>query len=416
MKRKIKRVLYLCGPYLKYLWLLVYLAAAAVLWPRRDLLHLPAPLGGFTRDAIVVSLLFLGFVFLYDVLRRPFGLARRAETTFATAGLTNARGEIPRLRSVRTDRDKPHGRVLEVRNKGVSIADFDGKAHRLEAGLGGRIYQMEYGRNCQTTRLHLLPMKYIRPTIINPTDEALGSISVQHIINLLVVGGTGTGKTVAIKTTLSKIAQHQPNPTFWLLDFKCLDFKAYTALPHYYGYTDCVQGLEDYYAAFKEAQASGITGEPQYLVLDEWGSLITSLPKKEAERCKTLMAELIALGRAYKFIPIIGMQRCDASYFADGARDNFQVRLALGNLSPEGRRMVFPDNVEQITPCRKREGHLYIDGVGVEKVKMADIADLDALDASILAAMPKITATGGADGEAEREPADPPVAEGGLLT
>lgn len=414
MKQKIKRVLYLCGPYLKYLWLVVYLAAAAVLWPRRDLFSLPAPLGGFVLDAILASLLFLGAVFLYDVLRRPFGIARRAEITFATAGLTNARGEIPRLRSVRADRDKPHGMVLEVWNKGVSIPDFDSKVHRLEAGLGGRIYQMEYGRNCQTTRLSLLPMKYIHPTIINPTDEALGSISVQHIINLLVVGGTGTGKTVAIKTTLSKIAQHQTNPTFWLLDFKCLDFKAYTALPHYYGYTDCAQGLEDYYAAFKEAQASGVTGEPQYLVLDEWGSFITSLGKKEAERCKAIMAELLALGRAYKFIPIIGMQRCDANYFTDGARDNFQVRLALGNLSPEGRRMVFPDNVEQITNCRKREGHLYIDGIGVEKVKMADIADLDALDASILAAMPKITATGGAGGEAEREPADPPAAEGGL--
>ncbi len=418
MKRKIKNFSYALTPYAKYLWLVAYLIAAAVLWPRRELLPLPAPMGGFVLDAILFSFLFLGAVFLCDLLRRPFGMARRAENTFATAGLANARGEIPRLRSVRADREKPHGRVLEVRNRGISIADFDEKAHRLEAGLGGRIYRMEYGRKCQTTRLYLLPMKYIHPTIINPTDEALGPIHVGRLINLLVVGGTGTGKTVAIKTIMGKIAQHQPNPNpiVWLLDFKCLDFKAYTALPHYYGYTDCVQGLEDYYAAFKEAQTSGVTGEPQYLVCDEWGSLMTSLPKKEAERCKTLMAELLALGRAYKFIPIIGMQRCDANYFTDGARDNFQVRLALGNLSPEGRRMVFPDNVEQITNCRKREGHLYIDGVGVEKVKMADIADLDALDASILAAMPKITATGGADGEAEREPADPPVAEGGGLT
>lgn len=414
MKQKIKRVLYLCGPYLKYLWLVIYLAAAAVLWPRSDLLHLPAPLGDFTRDAIEVSLLFLGFVLLYDLIRRPFGIARRAEIAFATAGLTNARGEIPRLRSVRADRDKPHGKILEVWNKGVSIDDFDKKAHRLEAGLGGKVYNMEYGRGAKTTRLSLLPMKYIRPTIINPTDEAIGSVHVGRLINLLVVGATGTGKSVAIKTTLSKIAQHQPNPTFWLLDFKCLDFKAYTHLPHYYAYTDCVQGLEDYYAAFKEAQASGVAGEPQYLVLDEWGSLLTSLSRKEGERCQAILAELLALGRAYKFVPIIGIQRCDASYFTGGARDNFQVRLALGNLSPEGRHMVFPDNEGQITNCCKREGHLYIDGMGVEKVKMADIANLDALDASILAAMPKITATGGADGEAEREPADPPAAEGGL--
>lgn len=416
MKRKIKRVLYLCGPYLKYLWLAVYLTAAALLWQKRDLLPVPALLGDFTRDAIALSLLFAGLVCLYSILRRPFGIARRAEDTFSTAGLSNARGEVPRLRSVRADRDKPHGKILTVLNRGISMDDVDQKINRLEAGLGGKIYNVEYGRGAKTTRLYVLPMRYIHPTVINPTDEALGSIHVGRLINLLVVGATGTGKTVAIKTTLSTIAQYQPNPTFWILDFKQLDFKAYTALPHYYGYTDCVQGLEDYYAAFKAAQASGIAGEPQYLIMDEWGSFITSLGKKEAERCKAIMAELLALGRAYKFIPIIGMQRCDASYFTDGARDNFQVRLALGNLSPEGRRMVFPDNVEQITPCRKREGHLYIDGIGVEKVKMADIADLDALDASILAAMPKITATGGAGGEAEREPADPPAAAGGSWT
>lgn len=410
MKRKIKRVLYLCGPYLKYLWLAVYLTAAALLWQKRDLLPVPALLGDFTRDAIVLSLLFAGLVCLYSILRRPFGIARRAEDTFATAGLTNARGEVPRLRSVRADRDKPHGKILTVLNRGISMDDVDQKINRLEAGLGGKIYNVEYGRGAKTTRLYVLPMRYIHPTIINSTDEALGSISVRHLINLLVIGATGTGKTVSIKATMAKLAKYQPGSVFWVLDFKCLDFKAYTHFPHYYAYTDCAQGLEDYYAAFQAAQASGVAGAPQYLVIDEWGSFINRMGKK-AEHYKEILADLLAVGRAYRFVPIIGIQRPDAGYF-DGARDNFLVRLALGNLSAEGRRMVFPDNVKQITPCRKREGHLYIDGIGVEKVKMADIADLDALDASILATMPKITATGGAGGEAEREPADPPAAAG----
>lgn len=414
--KRIKRILYFCAPYLKYLTLAVYLAAAAILWPRRDLLPTPALLGGFTRDTIVASLLLLGFVCLVDLLRRPFGIARRARETFLTAGLTNARGKTPALRSVRADRDKPHGKILEVWNKGISMADFDAKVHRLEAGLGGKIYNMEYGRGAKTTRLSLLPMKYIRPTIINPNDEALGAIHVRDLINLLVVGATGTGKTVAIKAIMSKIFKYQPDysPSLWLLDFKQMDFRAYTDLPHYYGYTDCAQGLEDYYAAFKEAQASGVAGEPQYLIMDEWGSFIMSLPKREAERSKALLAELLMLGRGYRFFPIIGIQRPDAGYF-NAARDNFQACLALGNLSPEGRRMVFPDSVTgQLTECRKREGHLYIDGKGLEKVKMADIADLDALDASIRAAIPTTTDTGGAGGEAEREPADPPAAEGGL--
>jgi len=37
--------------------------------------------------------------------------------------------------------------------------------------------------------------------------------------------------------------------------------------------------------------------------------------------------------------------------------------------------------------CKKREGHLYIDGMGLEKVRIADIADIDALDAIIREAM-----------------------------
>lgn len=102
---------------------------------------------------------------------------------------------------------------------------------------------------------------------------------------------------------------------------------------------------------------------------------------------KRLLSELLMLGRAYQFFPIVGIQRPDASYFSS-ARDNFQCCLALGNLSPEGRRMVFPDSTAgRIMECKKREGHLYIDGMGLEKVRIADIADIDALDAIIREAM-----------------------------
>lgn len=100
-----------------------------------------------------------------------------------------------------------------------------------------------------------------------------------------------------------------------------------------------------------------------------------------------MLAELLMLGRAYQFVPIVGIQRPDSLYF-NGSRDNFHACLALGNLSPEGRRMVFPDSVrEQITDCKKREGHLFIDGVGLEKIQIEEIPDMDALDTSIWEAM-----------------------------
>ena len=50
--------------------------------------------------------------------------------------------------------------------------------------------------------------------------------------------------------------------------------------------------------------------------------------------------------------------------------------------------MLFPDEfAESITPCSKREGHLYIDGVGIEKIRIAEVQSMDALDEAIQEAM-----------------------------
>lgn len=47
--------------------------------------------------------------------------------------------------------------------------------------------------------------------------------------------------------------------------------------------------------------------------------------------------------------------------------------------------MVFPDSVaSQITECKKREGHLYIDGGGMEKIRIEEVFDMAALDSAIL--------------------------------
>ena len=103
---------------------------------------------------------------------------------------------------------------------------------------------------------------------------------------------------------------------------------------------------------------------PNYLVIDEWGSFIMSLEKKEAELLKGKFAELLMLSRTYQFFTIAGI------------------------LSREGRRMVFPDEVAgTITQCSKREGYLYIDGTGLEKISITDIPDLAELDATIREAM-----------------------------
>lgn len=50
--------------------------------------------------------------------------------------------------------------------------------------------------------------------------------------------------------------------------------------------------------------------------------------------------------------------------------------------------MVFPDSVAgRLVECRTREGHLYIDGKGLEKMRVADVPDMEALDSAIREAM-----------------------------
>ncbi len=343
------------------------------------------PYGELVFRLLIISLALTVTACFVDFFRRPWHIARRVSRTLHRWNIKTATGEYPVLKRVRRSHQRKHELMLELDGKGLSLVDMDRHRDHWRAGLNGAV-RMEYGDRDTIIRLYFLPRKYVKPTIITPNDNALGPISLAQLINLLIVGATGTGKTVTLKVILAKIAKLKTS-VIWLLDFKKLDFQRYAGLQHYYGYTDCLQGLKDFYAAFKAQQESGIVGAPNYLVIDEWGSFIMSLPRQEAEKAKSLLAELIMLGRGYNFYPIVGIQRPDASYF-NGGRDNFQCCLALGNLSPEGRRMVFPDSVkEEITNCKKREGHLYIDGVGLEKIRIDNIPDMDTLDMSILEAM-----------------------------
>lgn len=210
----------------------------------------------FTFYAVALALTLTVVICLIQVIRTPPILRRRFDRAVRCCGLHNAQNEYPALVSVKRDKGKSHGLILKVNNKGLSLPDFNSHYERLRVIMGG-IFRMEYGRNINYTLLYFLPQKYIRPALFTPDDSASGSIDVKHIINMLIVGATGTGKTVALKILLTKIARFQSDAKIWLLDFKQFDFRSLSDKPRYYGYADCLQGLEDYYAAFKQQQENG---------------------------------------------------------------------------------------------------------------------------------------------------------------
>ena len=199
---------------------------------------------------------------------------------------------------------------------------------------------------------------------------------------MLVVGGTGAGKTYYQKLLLGKISKYLPSAQITICDFKNHDFIEFAGLPRHYGYEDCVKGLDDYYNEFT---ARSNDGRPRILLFDEWGAFVLSRPdKKAAEEVKSKLSTLLMLGRSSRFHVIIGLQRADAEHFKSGARDQFGAILGLGNLSKEQKQMLFADYREQITQgCGRGEGHLLLDGEGLYRVRVPSVTDADKLKAAI---------------------------------
>lgn len=381
--------------YAKWLIAVAYLLVALWSWLNRHTFYNYIPaltvFGGFPLDCLFAVLILSMLVCFIELLKWPGPIKRRWEKAAKRSGLKNSLGEIPSLVSVKGGK-KPHSIILEVRSVGLSEEDFMAKSKKLKAELGLKLIKADDTSKKSYVLLHMMPTKFDKPTEIIPEDKHIGShMDVSVLINLLVVGATGAGKTVATRVLMKKIACFQKNTKFWILDFKAIDFKAFDGeFPvRYYAYNDCVQGLEDFYNEFKNAQGRGQASQcPQYLVFDEWGAFILSQDKRQADRLKQMLAELIMMGRAYKFYVICGLQRADASHFLAGARDQFMAILCMGNLSNTQKQMLIPEEYREQMDIveRQGEGYLYVDGKGLEYVRIA-VKDPDSLDDEIKRAL-----------------------------
>ena len=124
------------------------------------------------------------------------------------------------------------------------------------------------------------------------------------------------------------------------------------------------------------------------MLIDEYGALISAQDKKAADELKTMVGNMLFMGRSLGIRVLIGIQRADAEYFKSGARDQFCAILALGKLSKEQKQMLFSDCKEKMTNrLGTGEGYLLIDERDIERVKVAEIKDFNALNDSIRKAM-----------------------------
>mgnify|MGYP000265739018 FL=1 len=163
--------------------------------------------------------------------------------------------------------------------------------------------------------------------------------------HLIVVGGSGSGKSTALLYWLAKMKKNIP------IELHIMDFKA---SHEFMGITDnyaefqaCYEKIVEFYNMFSALEEGG-DGTVKILLIDEIAGLLTHLGmskegKVKADEIRMIMSSILMLGRSRKCFLWLAMQRYTATIFpaSSGAVDNFHIYVGLGRLSVDSRRSLF---------------------------------------------------------------------------
>ncbi len=180
-----------------------------------------------------------------------------------------------------------------------------------------------------------------------------------NLPHMLISGGTGGGKTYFILTMID--ALFKSGAELKILDPKNADLADLEAvMPERTVFSKkdgimmtlrkSVEGMLKRSEDMKQLP-NYRTGEnyayvglsPVFIVFDEYVAFMEMLDQKEKMQALEYMKQLVMLGRQAGYFIILASQRPDAKYLADGIRDQFNFRVALGKNSETGYGMMFGD-------------------------------------------------------------------------
>ena len=207
----------------------------------------------------------------------------------------------------------------------------------------------------------------------------------------VVIGATGSGKTYFSKLFLGKIALYADKAEIFVCDFKGDDdFSFLKGCENYYRFTECADGLAQFYTRFTNRQQGTDTSRNMLvLFFDEWASYLNFQDKKQSETEKKKLSNLLMLGRSFNVHVIISQQRADAQYFST-ARDNLNLVVGLGNLSEESKEMLFHEYRKDMLSVHNRgTGYMLTNGTDLHSVYVPLVNDTDKLNHMIKKAVSK---------------------------
>lgn len=162
--------------------------------------------------------------------------------------------------------------------------------------------------------------------------------------HLIVVGGSGSGKSTAVLYWLRKLQQY--TPVLFICDFKAS--KEFSGISKNYAeFEECYNMIKDFYNEFLNTPEGG-NGKIKILIIDEIAGLLTHYgmrkeTKEKADEIRQIMSSILMLGRSRCCFLWLSMQRYSATIFpqSSGSADNFHVLVGLGNLTVDGRKGLF---------------------------------------------------------------------------
>ena len=198
--------------------------------------------------------------------------------------------------------------------------------------------------------------------ILNAIDDNKKiSISLNSCPHYLITGGTGSGKTTYSLYLLGKLCLNYKDAKVYILDFKGDDsFRVFDNFNNYFSYSDCIVGLREVYEEFSERLKTMEASPPLIVFIDELASMISYFSRSNSEKneIQKIIAEILMMGRSKKVHIITSTQRPDSNLFSNGARDNYTFKLGLGNLSSEGKKMLFPSSDINFKKCNLGYGYV----------------------------------------------------------
>lgn len=192
----------------------------------------------------------------------------------------------------------------------------------------------------------------------------------------MVVGKTGTGKTVAINGIVMEFARR--GWPAWINDPKQIEFVGMRDWPNVQivamTVIEMIAMIKAGHDRMEERYAHIAAGgdesefEPLLMVLDEyrnfhrlvtsWWAQMRSQVKGLPAKCPVFdwVAAIAEKGRSAMIHILLGTQRPDAEFMSGGMRDNFDTRISMGALSPQGAQMMWDSAYLGVAVPRKIRG------------------------------------------------------------